>query len=77
MAAGDACRAAEEYVARLSAARPDGFSIDSRDLPGYQPPTPLRTGDTNSTGRDRQGHDLDWWERMLQVSSPSGWPPVW
>jgi hypothetical protein len=36
----------EAWAAKWSAAHPDGFAVDARDLPGYNPPTPLRTGES-------------------------------
>jgi hypothetical protein len=55
----------DEWAAKWSAAHPDGCAIDSRDLPGYHPPTPLRTGESEPGPRNAQGQTLNDIEREL------------
>lgn len=67
----------DQFMRDLNARHPDGAAVDGRQLPGWHPAVLAVPEGASAGGRDSRGMSLDDWERSLQVSSPSGWPPVW
>jgi hypothetical protein len=63
---------AEKFVQNLHAQHPDGCPVDSRDLPGWNPPPPLIPGDQAGPGGPVL--TLDQAERQLGITPAGNWP---